>query len=262
MLRIGEIAHITGVSRRMLRHWEEIGLITPASVDRFTGYRRYARSQVGRVRAVASLRALGFALGAIGDLLDVELTEERLVELLRERERALTAQIDEASARLTEVRIRLTALEKGYRTIMNTLEFGPLPSLRLAALQATVRDESEIPDAVAELLPRLRDLMRDRGIGSADIVLVYDGTDDDSIVVTTGILAGDQADPRLDTVEVPSADHGVSVAFDGPPSDVGDAWIALDANLEAQDQATTGLHRQTLTAEGGVILQASVRRLH
>lgn len=49
MLSIGEIAHVTGVSRRMLRHWEEVGLITPASIDEFTGYRRYSRSQVGRV---------------------------------------------------------------------------------------------------------------------------------------------------------------------------------------------------------------------
>lgn len=33
MLSIGEIAHLTGVSRRMLRHWEEVGLIVPAAID-------------------------------------------------------------------------------------------------------------------------------------------------------------------------------------------------------------------------------------
>lgn len=41
MLSIGEVAHATGVSRRMLRHWEDIGLLAPTAVDEFTGYRRY-----------------------------------------------------------------------------------------------------------------------------------------------------------------------------------------------------------------------------
>jgi len=69
MLSIGEIAHFTGVSRRMLRHWEESGLIVPASTDEYTGHRRYARTQVGRVRAIAALRSLDFGLGEIRDLL-------------------------------------------------------------------------------------------------------------------------------------------------------------------------------------------------
>jgi DNA-binding transcriptional MerR regulator len=97
MLSIGDVAHFTGVSRRMLRHWEEVGLIVPASIDRHTGYRRYARSQVGRVRAIAALRSVGFGLDAIGDLLDSQLTERRLIELLRAKEEELVANIDQAS---------------------------------------------------------------------------------------------------------------------------------------------------------------------
>src|SRR5699024_381434 len=46
-LSIGEIAHRTSTTRRMLRHWERLGLIQPAEVDPHTGYRRYAASQVG-----------------------------------------------------------------------------------------------------------------------------------------------------------------------------------------------------------------------
>ena len=39
MLSIGHIAHGAGVSRRMLRHWEQEGLLQPATVDPATGYR-------------------------------------------------------------------------------------------------------------------------------------------------------------------------------------------------------------------------------
>jgi DNA-binding transcriptional MerR regulator len=261
MLSIGEIAHFTGVSRRMLRHWEEAGLIVPASIDEHTGYRRYARSQIGRVRAIAALRSVGFGLEAIGDLLGPQLTQQRLVELLRIREEELVAQIEEASKRLTAVHKRLDAIKKGHRTIMNALELGALPDIRLASLQASVADESEIGNAVSQLLPRLRGSLEDLRFGNVDIVLTYDGTADDLIVVTAGAAIPEEAVTASDlrTVEVAGSERGVTVGFDLPPADIGDAWISLDASLEEQDLETTGVYRQTLTPHGGVILQAPLR---
>ncbi len=263
MLSIGEIAHFTGVSRRMLRHWEEAGLIAPASVDEYTGYRRYSRTQVGRVRAISALRSVGFALAEIVDLLDhSQLTEGRLVELLRAREQELATQIDEASARLTEVRKRLDAIQRGHDTIMSTIELGALPTLRLSSLEATVSDESEIRGAISDLLPRRRDELGTRGITVSDIVLTYDGAADaNSIIVSAGIAAIEDADGAsgLAIVEVSGSDRGVTVRFDVPPSDIGDAWISLDTSLEAYDLETTGVYRQILTPQGGVILQAPVK---
>ena len=53
---IGEIAHSTGVSRRILRHWEDEGLLTPAVTDPVTGYRRYQNSQLGVLTGDIGLR--------------------------------------------------------------------------------------------------------------------------------------------------------------------------------------------------------------
>lgn len=260
MLSIGEIAHSTGVSRRMLRHWEEVGLIAPASTDEYTGYRRYARSQVGRVRAIAALRAVGFGLEAISDILGAQLTKKRLVELLRTRQEELEVQIDEASARLMEVRQRLDAIEKGHRTIMNALELCALPAIRIASVQASVSDEAEIGNAVSQLLPRLRHCLKELGAANVDIVLIYDGTtDENSILVTAGAAIPAEAASDLQIVEVAGSNRGVTVRFESPPADIGDAWISLDAALEGHDLETTGIYRQTLTAQGAVILQAPLR---
>lgn len=261
MLSIGEVAHLTAVSRRMLRHWEGVGLLVPTSVDEFTGYRRYAQSQVGRVRAIAALRAVGFGLDEIRDLLSGQLSKERLVELLLARERELAAEIAEASVRLSEVRRRLTAFQRGHRTIMKNLELGALPALRLASLQASVGDESEIGDATADLLPRLRSRLASHGIGDVDVVLTYDGTSDDTIVVTAGTPAADGHVPGLKVIDVAAADRGAAVHFDTPPSNIGDAWIALDAHLEESGEQTTGVYRQVVTREGGVVLAAPLRSL-
>jgi hypothetical protein len=47
MFSIGEFARLGGVSVRTLRHYDEIGLLRPATVDPDTGYRGYAAGQLG-----------------------------------------------------------------------------------------------------------------------------------------------------------------------------------------------------------------------
>ncbi len=146
---------------------------------------------------------------------------------------------------------------------MNTLELGPLPPLRLAALRATVSDESEIGEAVSGLLPRIREEIDSRGVSGCDVVLTYDGADDATIVVTAGAADIDpvRGTTELALVDITGSERGVTVRFDPPPSDIGDAWISLDATLEAYDLETTGVYRQTLTSTGTVILQAPVKSL-
>ena len=119
-MSIGEIAHSTGVSRRMLRHWEGEGLLTPATTDPVTGYRRYQDSQLGRVRAIMELRALGFGLAEIGQLLDPRIEQSTLEVLLTHQVDALQRQITEASTRLVHVQHRLDIIQsKSMEIIMN-----------------------------------------------------------------------------------------------------------------------------------------------
>ena len=46
MLKIGEFSKLSRVSVRMLRHYDEIGLLKPAEIDRFTDYRYYREDQL------------------------------------------------------------------------------------------------------------------------------------------------------------------------------------------------------------------------
>lgn len=257
MLSIGELAHRTGVSRRMLRHWETVGLLTPAEVDQRNGYRRYAPHQVGRVHAIAALRAVGFGLDAIGDLLADGLSEHRLVELLRAREAELSAEITESSTRLSEVRARLGAIEEGHRTIMETLELTTLPDLELVGLQQTVTDESEIGAAVEQLVAALRQRLP----GDHELVLTYDGISDPELIrVTAGIAGPDPAATigELERIAVAGSERGAAVRYPKSPGNIGDAWMTLDTALQQYALRTTGVYRQLVGSDGSVTLQAPV----
>ena len=262
-MSIGELAHRTGVSRRMLRHWEAVGLVVPAQVDAATGYRWYEASQAGRVRAIAALRGAGFGLEAIADLLASELSQTRLLSLLRAHEADLLTQVRQASARLAQVRQRLDSLEEGHETIMSTLHLGPIPALRLAALRTRVGDESEIGAAVDELSTALTHVLPDLDRSDHEVVLVYDGVgDQQAIWVGAGVHAEDGEAPKgLVLLTIDAADRAATIRYPAPPHSIGDAWIGLDAQLEQCGLRTCGVHRQVLVPGGAMVLQAPVRAL-
>jgi len=65
---IGEASRLSGVSAKMIRHYEAIGLVPPA--DRKTsGYRLYRAEDVHTLRFIGRARSLGFSIAAIAELL-------------------------------------------------------------------------------------------------------------------------------------------------------------------------------------------------
>jgi effector-binding domain-containing protein len=62
MFSIGEFARHGRVSVRMLRHYDAIGLLRPASVDADSGYRFYQASQLAELNRIIALKDLGFMM--------------------------------------------------------------------------------------------------------------------------------------------------------------------------------------------------------
>ena len=72
LLPIGRFARLTGLSVGALRHYDELDLLRPIDVDRFTGYRRYAPDQVEIARTIARLRDLEVPLEEIRAVLGTD----------------------------------------------------------------------------------------------------------------------------------------------------------------------------------------------
>ncbi|MET8854520.1 MerR family transcriptional regulator [Amycolatopsis sp. NPDC004625] len=108
---ISQVAKSSGVSARMLRHYDAIGLLSPASVAA-NGYRWYGRFELLRLQRILLLRRLGLGLAEIGAVLGEQVDEAaalrgHLAQLEQERRRLdrVIATVEETLADLGATRI-------------------------------------------------------------------------------------------------------------------------------------------------------------
>lgn len=94
LLPIGQLAAATGVAVSALRHYEQLGVITP--VERVGGKRRFATDTVGRVNFVRRAQRFGFSLTEIRDILDdgkgqaTQIAVDKITELRARQEELAT----------------------------------------------------------------------------------------------------------------------------------------------------------------------------
>jgi DNA-binding transcriptional MerR regulator len=65
MLKIGDFSRLSRVSVRMLRYYDDAGLVKPKKIDEFTWYRYYSESQLPAMWKINTLKDMGFGVAAI-----------------------------------------------------------------------------------------------------------------------------------------------------------------------------------------------------
>ena len=75
----------------MLRHYDEIGLLKPAEIDRFTDYRYYREDQLPTAGRIAALKDMGFSLADLVRILEVYDDRATLERLFSARHTELEA---------------------------------------------------------------------------------------------------------------------------------------------------------------------------
>ncbi|WP_433801865.1 methyltransferase [Actinomycetospora sp. CA-084318] len=90
---VGELAAASGLSVRVLRHWDEVGIVRPGRTP--SGHRRYGSPEITRLYRALALRRTGLGLEAIGRALDEQtpdptaVLEDHLAQLETEIERSV-----------------------------------------------------------------------------------------------------------------------------------------------------------------------------
>lgn len=124
-MQIGEVAARTELSLRTIRHYEEVGLVTPSARSQ-GGFRLYTEDDVARLLVIRRMKPLGFTLDQMRDLLDATDRldaagpldpDERqdLLDRVRAYEQAAAGQVD-------KLRVQLARAEDLAATLRSRLE--------------------------------------------------------------------------------------------------------------------------------------------
>ncbi len=108
-MNIGEAAAASGVSAKMIRHYESVGLL-PAASRTDAGYRQYGERDASMLRFIRHSRDLGFSLDQIRQLLDLWQNRERSSRQVKALAQAHLAELDQKLTELEQMKATLEHL--------------------------------------------------------------------------------------------------------------------------------------------------------
>ncbi|MFB9621024.1 MerR family transcriptional regulator [Brooklawnia cerclae] len=237
-LRIGVFSTLSRISVRMLRHYQEHGLLEPAEVDPFTGRRYYRARQLVDAHLIVQLRDAGFPVEAIRGLLDGIDDPARVdAAIAAQRERLRSAR-DEVHARLAALdRVGSTLKERPEMTDVRTMT---IPEMTVASLRKTLpgyADEGLLWNEIMPLLERSGATLPAGGIcGATFHDTEYRDTDVDVEAWVQVAAPFDPVAPLVCRVQ-PSQDI-VTATLTGDYSQMPGVTAAIGAYIAEHDLAT------------------------
>lgn len=108
-MNIGEAAKVTGVSAKMIRHYEDIGLL-PAAARTIAGYRQYSEHDISLLRFIRQARNLGFSIQKISDLVSLWSDRNRASREVKQVAMRHLAELAEKMRQMAEISSALERL--------------------------------------------------------------------------------------------------------------------------------------------------------
>src|SRR5438270_2546865 len=229
MLNIGEFARLGQVSPRMLRHYDEIGLLKPEQVDPANGYRLYPARQLSQLHRIVALRDLGFTLEQIRVVLEENPPLEQLRGMLRMRQAQIEQTVGEEQERLRRVEAHLRALEGDTNVDLQDIVIKKTQPIRLAQAVADGLTHADLGRAWELLLPKVLAHLGAVGVSHGISVGKYEyagSAEEGTITLHAGFDVGDQDVPdgeQVCVIDLPVVEVASTVyrgSMDGIPA----AW--------------------------------------
>ena len=257
MLKIGDFSRLAHVTVKTLHHYDQLGLLRPVWVDRYSGYRYYSLEQLPRLNRILALKDLGFSLDQIRELITAGLPAERLRQMFDQKQVELQQHVIEAQARLERVAERLQAVEQEGRLAGYEVNLKQLP----AQVGAFCRVKLQSPDTAEVQLSQARSELRadvcQAGLRPLHQWLLLrpdpEYAEHKQEVELGLLLAGSPDTPRrqgrFNIQRLEAVASAASLLHVGGRPSIHEAYAALYAWIETHHYSPSGLVRELLLAD-------------
>lgn len=173
MFSIGEFSKLSRVTVDTLRHYDALGLLKPAKVDPFTGYRYYSAKQLMPLNRIIALKEVGFSLEEIARILHDKLTGDQLRGMLKAQLVRAETDIQSARSRRQRVMARLNYLnlEDDMPEYEVTLKF--VEKLTVAAIREIVPHIEQMPQRCSEMFDAIERWIRSQSLPLGPSMSIY-----------------------------------------------------------------------------------------
>jgi DNA-binding transcriptional MerR regulator len=249
MFRIGDFSRLTQVTIKALRHYDDLGLLRPAHVDRDTGYRYYAGGQVARLNRILALKALGLSLEQIGPLLDADLSSGQLRTMLLVKQAETTQRIEEERGRLERIQTWLRDVDEEAAACVDVV-IRRVEAQRVASIRQVLPRRGD----VAQLFRALAAYQQRHGLHASSWAVVWhdpdfreEEIDAEATFATTDPLP---ADDRVCSTELPLVETMACLVHHGAPDTIGAACRVLAQWIDVNRYQLAGPERVRLIERG------------
>lgn len=251
MIRIGDFSQLGQVSIRTLRHYDDLGLLKPAHIDRFTDYRYYTIEQLPRLNRILALKDLGFSLDQIKRLLEDDLPAEQVRGMLLLKQAELEQQLQEEQARLARVAARLRAIEQEGVASPYEVVRKSVPAQTIISMRNVVPTIDDMKHYRCTMLDTLYYFMEKQQIKpvSPEMAL-YHTTEykeyDIELEMGVGInrTSTSTLPAGVQIRELPAVSDMASVVHQGSLFDIGQAIVALFTWISNNGYQSNGAYRE------------------
>jgi DNA-binding transcriptional MerR regulator len=254
MFRIGEFSLIAQVSERLLRYYDEIGLLNPEYTDPQTSYRYYSAGQLPRLNRILVLKGLGVGLDQIARLLGEETSSEEIRGMLLLRKAQITQAMQDDLAQLQQVEARLGQMDTFGQTAVPDVVLKAIPPQRYLALREVLPDVAAVRRLVAQMIAIVPTKVPSSSLGQVALVIHSPMFDPDALDFEVGYLLTGKSPAAVQIAEervvsmrdLPAVEMMATLAHAGRLSDTHRSYGLLGTWVEQQQWQIVGPGRQVL----------------
>jgi DNA-binding transcriptional MerR regulator len=173
MFSIGEFSKLGRVTVETLRHYDALGLLKPAKVDPFTGYRYYSARQLLSLHRITALKEIGFSLEEIARILQEDLTTDQLRGMLKAQLVRAESEIESAQSRRGRVLARLKSLSLEESMPAYEVTLKAVEKHIIAAIRENVSTIEQMPERCSEMFDTLARWMSENGMPFGLSLTIY-----------------------------------------------------------------------------------------
>ncbi|MCK9199130.1 MAG: effector binding domain-containing protein [Bacilli bacterium] len=139
MFKIGEFSKLGQVSIRMLRYYDETGILKPAEIDELTGYRNYSVDQIPILNKIRYLRDSGFSISEIIEVLRLN-NDKLLFKKLDDKQKEINANIELQKNKIKKIKEVKKELLTDKNKMCYEVLIKSIPSYEVLSLRRVIKN--------------------------------------------------------------------------------------------------------------------------